>query len=121
MTAAAMNKGKNHHSFQGRTRVNSVSLLKYGRNTTDIIRARKKANMLNNTDSIKNWLTSSLRNDPTTFLNPISIARFADLAVERLIKFIQAMIRIKPATAPNIQTKRMSPWLSPSLIPADLR
>ena len=34
------------------------------------------------------------RGDPTTFRRPTSLARFADLAVERLTKFILARIKM---------------------------
>src|SRR3954468_3733579 len=60
-------------------------------------------------DSVKNWLIRLLRREPTTFRKPTSLALLADLAVERLIKFIQAIIKIKPATAPKSQIKRISP------------
>jgi hypothetical protein len=49
-------------------------------------------------DSKKNCLTSSTLLDPTTFLIPTSFARFADLAVERFMKLMQAMSKIITAT-----------------------
>ena len=45
-------------------------------------------------DSVRNWIISFNLFEPSVFLIPTSLALVVDLAVERLIKFIQAITRI---------------------------
>ncbi len=52
--------------------------------------------------SERNWVINCLRADPKTFLIPTSFALPADLAVERFMKFTQAISRMKRATAENM-------------------
>ena len=54
---------------------------------------------LKSADSVRNCFMRLILCDPTTFRNPTSLARFADFAVERLIKLIQAIEIIKIAIA----------------------
>src|SRR5665213_128869 len=82
---------------------------------------RAKERKLYSKDSVRNCFTRLLRDDPITFLSPTSFALLADLAVERLIKLIQAIIRMKQAMAPNSQTNRISPWDKPSCISDEWR
>ena len=42
------------------------------------------------------------RNEPATFLMPTSFARFAERAVERFMKFTQAINKIKTAITEKI-------------------
>src|SRR5687768_12324166 len=58
---------------------------------------RKQATVAYNIDSSMNWLTSWPRTAPNTFLNPTSFDLSVALAVARLIKLMQAMIKIKMA------------------------
>ena len=48
-------------------------------------------------DSKKNCHTNFIRAAPNTFLTPISLERLIELAVFKLMKFMQAMIRINAA------------------------
>ena len=50
------------------------------------------------TDSPRNWVMSCRRLAPSTFLNATSRARWLARAVARLVKFTQAMPRIRKAT-----------------------
>src|SRR5450755_25942 len=52
-------------------------------------------------DSERNWNIRSLRRVPRTLRMPTSRARFAERAVVRFIKLIQAISRMKMATAEN--------------------
>src|SRR6185503_527018 len=54
------------------------------------------------TDSAKNWAMRYLRGDPSTLRTPTSRARFADRAVERFMKFIQAISNMNKAMAEKI-------------------
>ena len=56
------------------------------------------------TDSVKNCIIRCDRNEPATFLMPTSFARLAERAVERFIKFTQAMSKIKTAITEKIYT-----------------
>jgi len=49
-----------------------------------------------------NWLVIELEDEPKVFLIPTSFARFADLAVARFIKFIQAIKIINKAMAEKV-------------------
>src|SRR6266498_5300127 len=51
--------------------------------------------------SLKNWNRNWLLPLPKTFLIPTSFERFKACAVERLIKFTQAIIKIKAAMTIN--------------------
>ena len=53
-------------------------------------------------DSPRNWMINCLLSPPTTFLIPISLARFTDLATVRFTKLIQAISKIKTAMAESI-------------------
>ena len=116
MMAAMIMTGNNHHAIQGMLRFLSNSLLKKGRNNAARRIPNANEKMLNSKDSVKNCLMRLIRCDPTTFLKPTSFARLADFAVERLIKLIHAMIKIKQAMAPKSQTNRISPFSRPSSI-----
>ena len=59
---------------------------------------------LNKTDSVKNCVIRCERNEPATFLIPTSFARLAERAVERFIKFTQAINKIKMAITEKIYT-----------------
>ena len=77
-------------------------LLKYGiKNSTTIIASAAEIKLII-VDSERNWKIRSFRVEPTTFLTPTSLARFADRAVERLTKLIQAKRRINNPMAENI-------------------
>ncbi|MBA7635218.1 hypothetical protein ES703_42819 [subsurface metagenome] len=52
-------------------------------------------------DSLKNCFISWLLCEPKTFLIPTSLARLADLAVERFIKLKHAINKTKSAIAEN--------------------
>ena len=53
-------------------------------------------------DSIRNCRISCVRAAPTTFLIPTSLERRVDLAVDRFMKFMQAIVNTKAATAEKI-------------------
>ena len=55
-----------------------------------------------NVDSTKNCAMRFLFSVPSTFLMPTSFARFAECAVVRFIKLMQAMSKINKATAEKI-------------------
>ena len=76
--------------------------LKSGRNISITIIAIKTASILIKTDSVINCLTSCDLLEPSVFLMPTSFALFSDLAVARLIKFIQAIRRIAKAITEKI-------------------
>ncbi len=69
---------------------------------------------ITNGQPIKNWRIKSPLKDPATFRTPISLARLADLAVNKLIKLMQANSKINNAIAPNNFTilKSLCWWLS---------
>ena len=53
-----------------------------------------------------------LRVEPTTFLKPISLARFTDLAVVRFMKLMQAITRINKAMKLKMCTYSILPaWV----------
>src|SRR5450432_370037 len=72
-------------------------------------------------DSERNCSTRFLRVVPKTFRIPTSRARLADRAVVRFIKLIQAIRRIKAATAENIYTYWIFPPPSNSYCPAEYK
>src|ERR1700735_5329465 len=76
--------------------------LNNGSNETAINKAINVAANVTIIDSVRNWAISCLRAEPSTLRTPTSRARFDDLAVERFIKFTQAISKIKMATAENI-------------------
>src|SRR5688572_3204326 len=53
-------------------------------------------------DSPRNWRINVFFSAPNTFLTPTSAERFEDLAVERFIKFIQAISRVNNAIEASI-------------------
>src|SRR6185295_53638 len=96
-------------------------VLKYGSRAQASNSPSTNERKLKSKDSVRNCCTRLLLCEPTTFRSPTSLARLADLAVERLIKLIQAIIRIKQAMAPNNHTKRISPCDNSSWMSYDLR
>src|ERR1017187_1118762 len=64
-------------------------------------------------DSTRNWAIRLFLRPPNTFLTPTSFARLAEDAVERFIKLMQAINKIKMAIAKKIYTS----WILP-LIPS---
>ena len=60
-------------------------------------------------DSPKNWNTSDLRSEPTTFFMPTSLALSVALAVERLMKLMQAMSSMNAAMATKSLTDSILP------------
>ena len=79
-----------------------MALLNHGNESSTRIRAKASASKLRITDSLKNWVISKERFDPDAFRKPISRALVADLAVERFIKLMEAMTRIKNAIRAKI-------------------
>ncbi|MBA7585341.1 hypothetical protein ES708_27316 [subsurface metagenome] len=77
-------------------------MLKTGLNNSTKIQAINKAIKEKMVDSPMNCLMSCNLLAPTIFLNPTSLARFADLAVDKFIKFIQAMIKTNTAIMENV-------------------
>src|SRR5258708_19388191 len=110
MTRAANTMiGNSHQAPQGKTSDLAASRLKYGSSSQASTIARIKEQRLKSRDSVRNCLTRLPRPEPITFRSPTSLARLADLAVQRLIKLMQAISRMKQATAPHNQTTRNSP------------
>src|SRR5215472_11561987 len=101
MIAETIMNGNNHHTVHGTLNDFAASLLKYGSNNIAMIKLNANESTLYCNDSVRNCLTRLIRCEPTTFLNPTSFARFADFAVERFMKLIHAITRIKMAIAPN--------------------
>ncbi|MNK99145.1 hypothetical protein D3C87_1195270 [compost metagenome] len=77
-------------------------LLKYGKLTS--IRINAKAVEINviRMDSKKNWLINDLRDDPIALRTPTSLALRSDRAVDKFMKFTQAINRIQKASSKNI-------------------
>ena len=90
----------------------SASLLKYGNTNSIITRDRIKAMIVRIIVSPRNCCISWLRSAPTTLRSPISRALFNDPAVVRLIKFIQAITRMKNPIREKIYTLFMSPTIA---------
>ncbi len=105
--------GISHGADHGMASDFADSTLKYGSSTTANRIASEKERKLNNKDSVRNCQTRLPLSEPTTLRRPTSLARLADLAVDRLMKLMHARIKIKMATAPNSQTKRISPFSRP--------
>src|ERR1044072_322349 len=101
--ADANTAGTSHHCAHGILSDLDASVLKYGSRIQANISPSTNEKKLYNNDSAKNCWIKLLRCEPTTLRKPTSLARLADLAVERLIKLIHAITKIKPATAPNRQ------------------
>ena len=76
-------------------------LLRAGRKTATRITAKIRAINAMRIDSLKNCRIRSVLRAPTTFLIPISFARFADRAVDRFIKLIHANNKMPNATIAN--------------------
>src|SRR5688500_11412852 len=112
--AAPIVKGNSHHACHGKLSDLADKVLNQGRNTQANTNPNKNDNKLKRKDSVKNCLTRFKRKEPTTFLNPTSFARFADLAMDRLIKLMQTILNIKTAMAPNNQSNFISPCDKPS-------
>ena len=76
--------------------------LNIGRKSSVKIIARKTASILIKIASAINCFISWPFIEPNVFLIPTSFALFSDLAVERLMKFIQAIKRIANAITEKI-------------------
>src|SRR6266513_1053483 len=74
-----------------------ASWLNRGRMSIDTNTANTNEKKLSKTDSVRNCVMRSERVDPATFRMPTSLARFADRAVDRFMKFTHAIIKIKAA------------------------
>src|SRR5882672_6579545 len=79
-----------------------ASWLNNGNNNAAIPNARNNERKLTNTDSVKNWVMRLERSEPATFRMPTSFARLAERAVDRFIKFTQAISKIKMAIIEKI-------------------
>ncbi len=64
---------------------------------------------INTSVSLKNCLTRSERLAPTVFLIPTSLVRVEDWAVDKFMKFMQAINKMKNAIAENVYTKIILP------------
>ena len=73
-------------------------------------------NTLSKTDSVKNCVIRFFLNEPNTLRTPTSFARLAERAVERFIKFTQAISSIKNAMAEKIYTYCILPFASSSAV-----
>ena len=73
-----------------------------GRARSTKMRAKIQDTLLFNIDSLKNCRMILPLSAPMTFRKPTSLALFAERAVERFMKLIQAMIRTKIAIAVKI-------------------
>src|SRR6478735_1595514 len=80
----------------------AASWLNNGSSSNAIKMASTNEKKLNKTDSVKNCVMRCERSEPATFLIPTSLARLAERAVERFIKFTQAINKIKMATTEKI-------------------
>ena len=102
-----------------------LSFLKLGRSITlllysalkpvsythlDVYKRQPKAQATTNSDSLKNWLISCERTDPTALRIPTSLARFSERAVLKFIKLMQANNSTKTPMMVNSQTY----WIRPS-------
>ena len=74
----------------------------YGIISSAKTKPRKTENNVIINDSPMNLLIKDLRLAPITFLNPTSFDFFVDLEIERLIKFIDAIIKIAMAITISI-------------------
>jgi len=83
-------------------RVFSEKLLKRGSRSSIIKIEIKTAIKLIRIDSPMNCFINCVLSAPKTFLMPTSLALFADLAVARFIKLMQAINSIKTPTTPKI-------------------
>src|SRR5690606_27031678 len=105
---------KNQPFAHGKFKTFPARVLNKGNANQEITSPKTKERKLKSIDSVRNWVINPLRCEPTTLRKPTSFARLADFAVERLTKLMHAIKRMKPATAPNNQTKRISPRFSVS-------
>jgi hypothetical protein len=83
--------------------------LKNGRSNSAINKANINEINVSRIDSPKNCLAICDLVAPITFLMPTSVALFADLAVARFIKLIQAIMRINNAIIEKIITSFILP------------
>src|SRR5664279_3766466 len=74
-----------------------ASWLNKGNNNAAIPMASSNERKLVNTDSVRNWAMRFDLKDPATFLIPTSFARLAERAVDRFMKFTQAISKMKMA------------------------
>ncbi|MCY1531787.1 hypothetical protein D9M68_670250 [compost metagenome] len=56
----------------------------------------------NNNDSSKNWPINDFLEEPIALRTPTSFALFSDRAVDKFMKFTQAINRIQKASNKNI-------------------
>src|SRR4051812_20473889 len=102
---SAIITGKSHVENKVLTRMSfPASWLNRGISSRAIKIASIKEKKLIKTDSVKNCIMRCERNEPATFLMPTSFARLAERAVERFIKFTQAISKIKIAITEKIYT-----------------
>src|SRR5580704_7187904 len=104
MTMVAINNTGKIHLIICDVTANSLPdiWLKKGNNASATKTAIIAAARVTMTDSIKNWAMRYFRGEPNTFLMPTSLALFEDLAVERFMKLIHAINKIKIAMAEKI-------------------
>src|ERR1700761_4515899 len=74
-------------------------LLNTGNNNHAASKAIRVDTSVTRIDSVRNWAMRCLRAEPNTLRTPTSRARFDDRAVERFMKFTQAIIKINIAMA----------------------
>src|SRR6202012_6150632 len=78
--------------------------LKYGNKRYTNPKASSMEKSVSITDSTRNWVISHSLSDPITLRIPTSFERRAELAVDRLVKLMQASSRINTANAPKMYT-----------------
>ena len=81
-----------------------ASWLNNGNNSAAMPKASSSERKLTIIDSVRNCVMRLERDDPATFLIPTSFARLADRAVDKFIKFTQAMSKMKIAIKEKIYT-----------------
>src|SRR5690606_7649295 len=114
--AAANSVGRNHQAVHGISMAFPAMALKVGSRTQAKTRARTKEIRLYSRDSMRNCPIKLDLWAPMVFLRPTSLARLADLAVDRLMKLMMAKSRTKTTMAEKSQTNLMSPCFRPSCI-----
>src|SRR5579862_407455 len=92
----------NHTLLNGNARFRSLNLFTNGKDSLAKIMASTNATDDNKTASLKNCTDRCHRCAPTDFRTPTSLALSADRAVERFIKFMQAISNTIQAMVKNI-------------------
>src|SRR6478735_12759422 len=92
----------------------AASWLNNGNNNAAIPMASSNEKKLVKTDSVRNCVMRSTRDEPATFLIPTSFARLAERAVDRFMKFTQAISKMKIAMIEKIYTYVIFPFTSNS-------